>query len=53
MENSSAFRNAKQTPRRRKTDEESAPRVGKVKFPLYFCPWKDGRVVDRGGLENR
>ena len=32
---------------------ESALQVGKVKFPLYFCPRRDGRVVDRGGLENR
>ncbi len=32
---------------------------GKNKFPcrkiyfLYFCPRRDGRVVDCGGLENR
>ena len=26
---------------------------GKIENPCYFCPWKDGRVVDCGGLENR
>ena len=26
---------------------------GKLKKLPYFCRWRDGRVVDCGGLENR
>ena len=28
-------------------------RFGRIENPLYFCIWRDGRVVDCGGLENR
>ena len=30
-----------------------AENFGKLKNRLYICDWKDGRVVDCGGLENR
>ena len=26
---------------------------GQSKKVFYFCSWRDGRVVDCGGLENR
>ena len=26
---------------------------GQSKKVFYFCTWRDGRVVDCGGLENR
>ena len=26
---------------------------GQLKKVFYFCAWRDGRVVDCGGLENR
>ena len=28
-------------------------KFGSYKKRDYFCPWRDGRVVDCGGLENR
>ena len=37
----------------KKITKKIAKIFGQSKKVFYFCTWRDGRVVDCGGLENR
>ena len=36
-----------------KSAKKSSKKICRYKKSAYFCAWRDGRVVDCGGLENR